>query len=253
MTDAVLQATYSDFKLIKTRKVISLSFEVPIEQANQVYAALGMPDPSKERWVAIAALVAQPKGLYGQGMVSILDSAEKTAQIKEAVDGATRRYGDYAKALKLQGFFRFREVQEKIGTDAEFREWVKKQPSCISGKYDCVEGGAVNIAAHVRRAAASGTGYKPPYSCVPLTNAEHQLQHQHGERAVLQGRDEADSITQAKAWFDRQAIEHAARWAWEKFKEIMSSESMADISPERIKVWAETNGVANLLPKEFRS
>src|SRR5262245_14745507 len=40
------------------------------------------------------------------------------------------------------------------------------------------------VAAHVRRASDSGTAYKAAYSCVPLTDAEHRLQHQKGESAL---------------------------------------------------------------------
>jgi hypothetical protein len=50
-------ATYSDFKLVKTRKVVQIVLEVPVERANAVLDILGgMPDPSKESWVAVAPL-----------------------------------------------------------------------------------------------------------------------------------------------------------------------------------------------------
>lgn len=51
------QATYSDFKLVKTRKVVQIVLEVPVEQANIVLDVLGgMPDPSKESWVGVALI-----------------------------------------------------------------------------------------------------------------------------------------------------------------------------------------------------
>jgi hypothetical protein len=51
------QATYSDFKLIRTRKVVQIVLEVPVEQANVVLDVLGgMPDPSKESWVGVAPI-----------------------------------------------------------------------------------------------------------------------------------------------------------------------------------------------------
>lgn len=70
MKPAAFQATYSDFKLVKTRKVAQLIFEVPIEGVDAALAVLGgMPDSSKERWVGIAPLRApaeakepEPKG-----------------------------------------------------------------------------------------------------------------------------------------------------------------------------------------------
>lgn len=54
---AAFRATYSDFKLIKTRGVVSISFEVPLEQVDLAYQVLGgMPDISAERWFAVARL-----------------------------------------------------------------------------------------------------------------------------------------------------------------------------------------------------
>jgi hypothetical protein len=53
------RATFSDMKLVKTRQVAQLIFEIPIEEFDAAYEVLGgMPVPSKERWFGIAALVA---------------------------------------------------------------------------------------------------------------------------------------------------------------------------------------------------
>ena len=54
---AAFQATYSDWKLIRTRKVVQLVFEVPVEQAGLAYEVLnGMPDSGSEVWCAVARL-----------------------------------------------------------------------------------------------------------------------------------------------------------------------------------------------------
>jgi hypothetical protein len=59
---AAFQATYSDWRLIKGRKVVQVVFELPLEVANEAYSALGgMPNPAAETWFAIARLV-QPAG-----------------------------------------------------------------------------------------------------------------------------------------------------------------------------------------------
>jgi hypothetical protein len=43
---AATQGTFSDFRLIKGRKVCQIVIEVPIEQADQALAALGgLPQP----------------------------------------------------------------------------------------------------------------------------------------------------------------------------------------------------------------
>ena len=58
MTDApaAIRATYSDFKLVRTRKVAQLVFEVKIEEAEDVVNKLGLPRSDSELWVGIALL-----------------------------------------------------------------------------------------------------------------------------------------------------------------------------------------------------
>lgn len=88
------------------------------------------------------------------------------------------------------------------GSDKEYRSWISHQTSCISGHFsEWVDGVGRCEAAHVRRAGKSGTGYKAPYSCVPLTRAEHSSQHQHGESELA-----------SKDWWDQQVIKHLERW-----------------------------------------
>jgi hypothetical protein len=54
---ALFQATYSDFRLVRSRKVVQFVFEVPIEGANQACDVLGgMPNPAEEIWCIIARL-----------------------------------------------------------------------------------------------------------------------------------------------------------------------------------------------------
>jgi hypothetical protein len=57
---SAIKATFADFKIVKTRKLAQLIFEIPIEQADSALAALGgIPRSDAERWVAIALLVQQ--------------------------------------------------------------------------------------------------------------------------------------------------------------------------------------------------
>lgn len=58
---AAISAAYADFRLVKSRKVVQLVFEVPLEKANEAISVLGgMPDPSAEIWVALARLQPTP-------------------------------------------------------------------------------------------------------------------------------------------------------------------------------------------------
>ncbi len=56
---AAFRATYADWKLVKTRAVVQVVFEVPLADADAAYDVLGgMPNAAKEGWFGIAALVA---------------------------------------------------------------------------------------------------------------------------------------------------------------------------------------------------
>lgn len=51
------RATYSDWKLVKTRAVVQVVMEIPLADADAAYEVLGgMPVHGKERWFGIAAL-----------------------------------------------------------------------------------------------------------------------------------------------------------------------------------------------------
>lgn len=100
------------------------------------------------------------------------------------------------------------------GSDRQYRDWLSYQPSCVSGGFNQVLNGAGrNIACHVRRASNAGTGYKPPFSAVPMTDVEHMLQHNRGEAAVLLAYGKGHFTTQqAKEWFNEQARKYLERW-----------------------------------------
>ena len=105
--------------------------------------------------------------------------------------------------------------------DDRFRRWIQTLPSCISGEFsEYLENGeGRNPACHVRRASTSGTGYKAEYSCVPLTQAEHLVQHQKGEAACLNqfyGGVGTYTPFRAKEWFDEQVKKY--REMWEKLQ-----------------------------------
>lgn len=53
---AVIKATYTEWRMVKTRNSLILCFEVPLEQQEQVQKALGTPLQGEATWVAIARL-----------------------------------------------------------------------------------------------------------------------------------------------------------------------------------------------------
>jgi hypothetical protein len=54
---AAFRATFSDLKVIKTRQVVQLCFELPLADFDAAYEVLGgLPNSAEERWFAIAAI-----------------------------------------------------------------------------------------------------------------------------------------------------------------------------------------------------
>jgi len=58
MTDkAAFTGTYSDWKVIKTRRVVQIIIEVPIEAAGHAYNVMGgMPRFDNEEWFVVARM-----------------------------------------------------------------------------------------------------------------------------------------------------------------------------------------------------
>jgi hypothetical protein len=53
----ITKGTFSDFRIIRTRKLAQIVIEIPIEEADAALAALGgLPRSDHERWVAVARL-----------------------------------------------------------------------------------------------------------------------------------------------------------------------------------------------------
>ena len=153
-------------------------------------------------------------------------------------------YGAEAKQLRTSGFCRAPAVWRAAGTDAEFREWVQRQPSWLSGSFsEYVEGDGRCVAAHVRRVAdGAGTGIKPEYACVPLTDAEHQRQHALGESALA-----------PESEWEKARIQYVEDWCWDTIKHDLGKTSMAQVDPPALLEWAEARGVANYLPACYRA
>lgn len=96
---AVIRAEFTDYRPVKTRKVLQLVFEVPAEMQTEVFAALGYPIMGTSTWVAIAKLVD------GASAPSVPERAEPAAPVVKAETKRSSRA-----FLMLQ--------------DKEFRKWL---------------------------------------------------------------------------------------------------------------------------------
>lgn len=181
-------------------------------------------------------------------------------------------YGAQANTLRKSGFFYVPQVQAALGTDEDFRSWVATQKCIISGDFDYPEGetgeGCIETttACHVLRAdqAPSRQGdhpNKPAYSCVPMLQKYHSMQHQNGELEVyvihlqLKGKyDQAKSYdpAEAKAWFEAERDEAVLNWGWQALKLKSKYNSMGDIPPVSIRQWAQLHDIERFLPKCYK-
>lgn len=153
----------------------------------------------------------------------------------------TKPYGDIASKLYSGGFFFVPNVLKCIGSDRTYREWLQKQRSVFSGEFsEYVNGEGRSIAAHVRRSGEAGTAYKPQYSCIPLTNDEHTLQHQKGESA-LDGLD-----------WEKQKNKYLVEWAKTTLSEILGFSSMGHVPPNLLLEWCKKNSLEQYLPRAYR-
>jgi hypothetical protein len=70
------RATFSDMKLVKTRQVAQLIFEIPLSEFDAAYEVLGgMPNPANERWFGIAAIKVR-EAKHGQEQAPTPDRAK---------------------------------------------------------------------------------------------------------------------------------------------------------------------------------
>ena len=61
MEDGIaIKGTYADFKTVKSRSVVQMVIEIPIEQSTELVSKFGIPIPSEEVWVAVARLQTNP-------------------------------------------------------------------------------------------------------------------------------------------------------------------------------------------------
>lgn len=89
---ACFRAAYADFKLIKTRGVVSISFELPVEQAQAALDVLGgMPVAATEVWCAVARLGSEKEVMPP---ATSKPTTETPPRQKETAGGAKQAFRD---------------------------------------------------------------------------------------------------------------------------------------------------------------
>lgn len=228
----------ADIKAVKSLGVCRIVVEVPIEQHKAVTNAFWGRD----------VLITPSEAKHGYGIAT-------TDRLPETPKSTTSDNGAYYQALYQSGFFNNPVLWRWAGMDGDYQEWVRNQPSCVSGKQDWYRGRDGNVGkceyAHVRRVAnGAGTGIKPEYSGVPLTHHEHSLQHQQGEKALLEAY--GIQFDDAQAWFDKQAVKYRTNWIKSVIYEYFEVSSLKEIEPSEFAEWSKEIGVFNALPSMFK-
>ncbi len=85
-------------------------------------------------------------------------------------------------------------TKEDIKDDLRYLSYLRTLPSAISGLKP-------SLPAHYRTADNSGTGTKPLFSAIPLTDSEHKEQHRIGQYNFM-----------PRDWWEEQVSKHLKMW-----------------------------------------
>jgi hypothetical protein len=87
------------------------------------------------------------------------------------------------------------------GPERHYLDWLKTQPSVLSGQFSWNDGSPFCEPAHWRTARHCGVGQKPAFLAIPLTHQEHAQQHRKGQ-----------SVIGSREWWQKQCEAHLRRW-----------------------------------------
>lgn len=162
--------------------------------------------------------------------------------VSESPADESQNYGHYYTSLYRSGWFNALVVAKVVGSDEQYQEYCRSLPSAVSGEFsEYIDGTGRSIYAHVRRAGQSGTAHKPEYSGIPLTHAEHELQHQKGESAIA-----------PPAWWEKQVTKYRTAWIKERIQGALYVSSLAEVPPEAFARWCQSHGIYHTLPSVLR-
>lgn len=121
---AAFQGTYSDFRLVKGRKVAQIVVEVPIEAADHALEVLGgVPRPDAERHVAVARLSP------GSGTAASQGSSAERGQAPRS----TPEPGESKERRRFSELPLPQQVALRC-TDKKFQEWL-----CVANEDEAAE------------------------------------------------------------------------------------------------------------------
>lgn len=131
MTDApaAVLATFSDLRLVKSRKTAQLVFEVPMEKLKEALDALGMPDPQGDVWCGIARVHANRKNLAtADGMPVEGKFMGAAARVSENGDAPNSEGSPPPAPTKPKKRWHEMPASQRAALlvkDAEFQQWLQ--------------------------------------------------------------------------------------------------------------------------------
>ncbi len=129
---AAIEASFADYRTVKSRGVLQLIMEVPIERQADVFAALGYPMPHEGIHCAVARLNLNPLATGAESRPLEEVGAGPPADPKNPHPLAGAHPKDYVKSLAAKQ--RYAEMDEGkkavtraalLSVDPEFRRWVR--------------------------------------------------------------------------------------------------------------------------------
>jgi len=117
MTASAIRATFSQYAMVKTRGVLVLHMEVPLEQQAEVFKVLGYPLPGEEVWCGIARL--NPEGCPARSDGTTAERSPATPEDRGLI-ASERGKAAYAAASDMEKA-RLRSVL--LAKDARFQKW----------------------------------------------------------------------------------------------------------------------------------
>lgn len=136
MKDAIL-GSYSDLKVVKTRSVVQVIIEIPLERGAEVTGLLGLPQPNAEIPVAIFRM--NPERLQPQPVAELEPPrrAAKLSQIAGIIcnEGAFQRFIQVANADEAAEYVRVHcNVSSRANLDGN--EDAAAAFKALKGEYD---------------------------------------------------------------------------------------------------------------------
>lgn len=110
MAARAIKATFSDWRTVKSRKVLQLIFEVPLEQQAEALTMLGAPMPDDPAWCGIARIVEEPAPAKNP------DKAEAARERYRAQDKMAQAAQRAAMLCKDMAFRRYVATRASDGT-----------------------------------------------------------------------------------------------------------------------------------------